>query len=75
MDAFFRLFGDSGGDSDVERLDRDLFRSAFKKSAAMKVTSGISTSTATATWTAGTTGSSIAGLAGIEQLRITGVRP
>jgi hypothetical protein len=30
VDAFFRLFGDSDGDGDVDRLDRDLFRSAFK---------------------------------------------
>ena len=33
VDGFFRLFGDSDGDGDVDRLDRDLFRSAFKKSA------------------------------------------
>jgi N-acetylglucosamine-6-sulfatase len=32
VDAFFRLFGDSDGDRDVDRLDRDLFRSAFDKS-------------------------------------------
>ena len=32
VDEFFRLFGDSDGDSDVDRLDRDFFRSAFKKS-------------------------------------------
>jgi hypothetical protein len=30
-DAFFRLFGDSDGDHDLDRLDRDLFRSAFKE--------------------------------------------
>jgi hypothetical protein len=30
--AFRRLFGDSDGDGDVDRLDRDLFRSASKKS-------------------------------------------
>lgn len=33
VDGFSRLFGDSDGDGDVDRLDRDLFRSAFKKSA------------------------------------------
>jgi hypothetical protein len=33
VDSFFRLFGDSDGDGHVDRLDRDLFRSAFKKSA------------------------------------------
>ena len=33
VDGFFRLFGDSDGDGDVDRLDRDLFRSAFRKSA------------------------------------------
>jgi hypothetical protein len=33
VDAFFRLFGDSDGDHDVDWLDRDLFRSTFKKSA------------------------------------------
>lgn len=32
VDGFFRLFGDSDGDSDVDWLDRDLFRSAFGKS-------------------------------------------
>jgi len=32
-DAFFRLFGDSDGDRDVDGLDRDLFRSAFGKRA------------------------------------------
>lgn len=32
VDAFFRLFGDSDGDNDVDWLDRDLFRSAFGKS-------------------------------------------
>jgi hypothetical protein len=31
--SFFRLFGDSDGDGDVDRLDRDRFRSVFKKSA------------------------------------------
>jgi hypothetical protein len=30
VDSFFRLFGDSDGDGDVDRLDRDRFRSAFK---------------------------------------------
>lgn len=30
-DSFFRLFGDSDGDHDVDGRDRDLFRSAFKK--------------------------------------------
>ena len=30
VDAFFRLFGDSDGDSDVDWLDRDFFRSAFE---------------------------------------------
>jgi arylsulfate sulfotransferase len=30
LGAFFRLFGDSDGDGDVDQLDRDLFRSAFK---------------------------------------------
>ncbi len=34
VDAFHRLFGDSDGDGDVDRQDRDLFRSAFKTSAA-----------------------------------------
>jgi arylsulfate sulfotransferase len=33
VDSFFRLFGDSNGDGHVDRPDRDLFRSAFKKSA------------------------------------------
>jgi arylsulfate sulfotransferase len=33
-DAFFRLFGDSDGDGDVDRLDRDRFRAAFGTSAA-----------------------------------------
>ena len=33
VDGFFRLFGDSDGDGDVDQLDRDRFRSAFKKSA------------------------------------------
>jgi hypothetical protein len=33
VDGFFRLFGDSDGDGDVDRLDRDHFRSAFGKSA------------------------------------------
>ena len=33
VDAFFRLFGDSDGDRDVDGLDRDLFRSAFGTSA------------------------------------------
>jgi hypothetical protein len=33
VDGFFRLFGDSDGDRDVDWLDRDLFRSAFGKSA------------------------------------------
>src|SRR5205814_4899182 len=33
VDSFFRLFGDSDGDRDVDWLDRDLFRSAFGKSA------------------------------------------
>jgi hypothetical protein len=32
-EAFFRLFGDSDGDHDVDWLDRDLFRSAFGKHA------------------------------------------
>jgi len=68
VDAFFRLFGDSDGDSDVDWLDRDLFRSAFEKSVGEPVTCGTSTSTATATWTGWTTGSSIAGSASIEQL-------
>ena len=31
VDGFFRLFGDSDGDGDVDWLDRDLFRSAFRK--------------------------------------------
>src|SRR5262245_11439892 len=31
VDAFFRLFGDSDGDRDVDWLDRDLFRTAFGK--------------------------------------------
>ena len=34
VDGFFRLFGDSDGDRDVDWQDRDLFRSAFEKSAA-----------------------------------------
>src|SRR5207249_6449004 len=29
VDGFFRLFGDSDGDGQVDRLDRDLFRSTF----------------------------------------------
>jgi hypothetical protein len=29
VDSYFRLFGDSDGDHDVDSLDRDLFRSAF----------------------------------------------
>jgi len=33
VDAFFRLFGDSDGDRDVDWLDRDLFGSAFEKNA------------------------------------------
>jgi hypothetical protein len=33
-DGLHRLFGDSDGDGDVDRLDRDLFRSAFQTSAA-----------------------------------------
>ena len=33
VDTFFRLFGDSDGDGDVDRLDRDLFRTAFKTNA------------------------------------------
>jgi hypothetical protein len=33
VDVFFRLFGDSDGDGDVDWLDRDLFRSAFGKRA------------------------------------------
>ena len=33
VDSFFRLFGDSDGDGDVDRLDRDRFRSAFEKNA------------------------------------------
>jgi arylsulfate sulfotransferase len=33
VDDFFRLFGDGDGDGDVDRLDRDLFRSAFRTSA------------------------------------------
>jgi hypothetical protein len=33
VDSFFRLFGDSDGDGDVDRLDRDRFRSAFKSMA------------------------------------------
>ncbi len=33
VDGFFRLFGDSDGDGVVDRLDRNLFRSAFGKSA------------------------------------------
>jgi N-acetylglucosamine-6-sulfatase len=33
VDGFHRLFGDSDGDQDVDRLDRNLFRSAFKKTA------------------------------------------
>jgi len=32
VDSFFRLFGDTDGNRDVDRLDRDLFRSAFKMS-------------------------------------------
>src|SRR5439155_6498364 len=31
VDGFFRLFGDSDGDRDVDWQDRDLFRSAFGK--------------------------------------------
>src|SRR5262249_27690860 len=33
VDAFFRLFGDSDGDHDVDGVDRDRFRSAFKSKA------------------------------------------
>jgi hypothetical protein len=33
VDGFFRLFGDSDGDGDVDQLDRDHFRSAFQTSA------------------------------------------
>src|SRR5439155_14958340 len=33
VDSFFRLFGDSDADGDVDQSDRDLFRSAFKTSA------------------------------------------
>jgi hypothetical protein len=33
VDSFFRLFGDSDGDGDVDQLDRDRFRSAFKSMA------------------------------------------
>jgi hypothetical protein len=33
VDAFFRLFGDSDGDGDVDQLDRNRFRSAFLKRA------------------------------------------
>ncbi len=32
-DAFFRLYGDSDGDRDVDSFDRDLFRSAFHTTA------------------------------------------
>jgi hypothetical protein len=32
-DAFFRLYGDSDGDGDVDRLDRDRFRSALHTTA------------------------------------------
>src|SRR5882724_5048866 len=33
VDSFFRLFGDSDGDHDVDGQDRDLFRPAFKTKA------------------------------------------
>jgi hypothetical protein len=33
VDSFFRMFGDGDGDHAVDGLDRDLFRSAFNKSA------------------------------------------
>lgn len=33
VDSFFRLFGDSDADGDVDQSDRDLFRSAFQTSA------------------------------------------
>jgi hypothetical protein len=33
VDAFFRLFGDSDGDADVDWMDRHLFRMAFGKRA------------------------------------------
>jgi len=33
VDGFFRLFGDTDGDRDVDGFDRDLFRSAFGTSA------------------------------------------
>jgi hypothetical protein len=33
VDSFFRLFGDSDGDRDVDRADRKLFRSAFRTKA------------------------------------------
>jgi hypothetical protein len=34
VDAFFRLFGDSDGDGEVDRQDRDRFRAAFGTTAA-----------------------------------------
>src|SRR5262249_18132222 len=33
VDALFRLFGDSDGDHDVDEVDRDRFRSAFRSGA------------------------------------------
>jgi hypothetical protein len=33
LETFFRLFGDSDGDGDVDRVDRNRFRSSFNKSA------------------------------------------
>jgi hypothetical protein len=33
VDGFHRLFGDTDGDGDVDQVDRDLFRSAFRTSA------------------------------------------
>jgi hypothetical protein len=33
LETFFRLFGDSDGDGDVDKLDRELFRSTFEENA------------------------------------------
>ena len=68
VDGVSRLFGDSDGDGDVDRLDRELFRSAFRKSAVTPVTSGISTSRGRRRGRP-TTDNSTAGSASIDQVR------
>jgi hypothetical protein len=49
VDAFFRLFGDSDGDRDVDLADLDMMLSSFGKSRGEAGFSGSSTTTATAT--------------------------